>query len=876
MNAPLPLLTDDEIRSCRPADDEPGFGAMRTTRGLLPLAALDVKARVVGLFATTTLAQTFVNAHDVPLEATYVFPLPDRAAVTKLVFEVNGRVVDGVLQERAQARRTYDDAIQTGHRASIAEEERPGTFTMRVGNLMPGERATVRLEITGALPYVDGEATYRFPLVVAPRYIPGRALDDDDVGDGVARDTDQVTDASRITPPVLLPGFPNAVRLAIAVELDPAGLPLSSVRSSLHAATANDVAGVLTIDVAPGERADRDFVLRFKLGDDAVRTSLKVLPPDETGAGTFLLTVLPPTTAAQPKPKDVVFVLDRSGSMQGWKMVAARRATARMIDALRPTDRFALIGFDDALHVPPRLPPFTLVDADDQHRFRAVEWLATLSSAGGTEMAAPLARAAQMLAGGYLERDRVLVFVTDGQVGNEAALVKLLGQQLKGARVFALGIDKAVNGAFLNRLAALGGSGHAELVESEERLDEVLERAHRRIDAPIVAELSLQGDGLTIDAQSIAPTRLPDLFAGVPAIVHGRCAGPVGGAVVVRGRGREGPFEERVPAARTANGAVRAAWARARLRDLEDRFDVGREDRGALERRIVETSLTFGVLCRFTAFVAVDRAEVVNKGGGGHRVTQAVETPAGWAEAEEQAKSATRAGRPRAPAPMPARAQPVVAQAPRAAVDEDDAFFEAEPAAAFDEDLADAPAAASAAMPDLAAAKPAPAMRPGGLADALGGLGRAIGGAMDAFAKKKDEAGPGGPPRDQKAAARKEQAPPRPAPSTATGGGSLEDALRALVRERLQPLLVELERRAALDPTERARLVAALVAALVDLVQEVAVAPGLADERRALEEALRILRGAAAARMREDLDAAAAQLARFGPAKAHEKRAFWR
>ncbi len=192
---------------------------MITARGCLPLAAMDVSGRIDGLLAQVTVRQTFVNATDEPLEATYIFPLPDRGAVTGFRMEVAGRVVEGLLQERSQARQQYAQAIRQGHRASIAEEERPSVFTIRVGNLMPGDVATVELSLVGALPYSDGEVTFRFPMVVAPRYIPGVPLSGLSVGDGTAVDTTAVPDASRITPPVLLPGFPSPVRLSMVIDL---------------------------------------------------------------------------------------------------------------------------------------------------------------------------------------------------------------------------------------------------------------------------------------------------------------------------------------------------------------------------------------------------------------------------------------------------------------------------------------------------------------------------------------------------------------------------------------------------------------------------------------------------------------------------------
>jgi Ca-activated chloride channel family protein len=557
--------------------------------------------------------------------------------------EVAGRVVEGLLEERAKARADYDLAVAEGRRASIAEEERPGVFTMRVGNLLPGERATVRLRMAGPLPYGDGEATYRFPLVVAPRYVPGTPLPGPWVGDGTVPDTDAVPDASRITPPVLLPGFPNPVRLSLEVEVDPAGLPLHGLTSSLHAVCERERDGRRLVRMQPGERANRDFVLRLALGDEAVATALATVPDTGDRAdggtleGTFALTLLPPPASRPARPRDVVVVLDRSGSMAGWKMVAARRAAARMLDTLGDADRFAVLAFDNTVEEPPALDGERLVPATDRNRFRAVEFLAAVEARGGTEMAAPLRQGVERLTAAELpDRERVLVLVTDGQVGNEDQLLGLLGPRLGDVRVFTVGIDTAVNGAFLKRLAGLGG-GACELVESEDRLDAVMERIHRRVGTPVLTDLVVESAGLAIEPDSLSPAappgaarRLPDLFAGAPLVVTGRWHGHAEGALTVRGReasGRE--WRAEVPASPGANRALAAVWARGRLRDLEDAYAASRGTDQDLERRIVATSLRFGVLCRFTAFVAVDSA-VVNHGGRLRRVTQPVDAPQGW------------------------------------------------------------------------------------------------------------------------------------------------------------------------------------------------------------------------------------------------------
>ncbi len=649
-----------------PVDDrERGLGALFTERGNLPLDQVDVLATITGLSAKVDVAQHFRNSFEVPLEATYIFPLPDRAAVVAMRMETADGTVVARLQERAAARQAYDRAIEEGKRASIAEEERPGVFTLRVGNIPPGERVIVRLTLVQPLPYADGEAEFRFPLVVAPRYVPGTPLDGTPTGAGTSPDTDAVPDASRISPPVLLPGSPDPVRLNFEVDLDPAGLPLALVRSSLHALPLGDSAAQgapARLRLQPGERLDRDVVLRFPYGSNdsgspvgepghvGPITGLDVgtdgsADGDDTGSGagaasTFRLTLLPPHATATTRPRELVLLIDRSGSMGGWKMVAARRAAARMIDTLTDTDTFAVRGFDSVVESPPGLSP-GLVPATDRNRFRAVEYLAGLSARGGTVLLDPMRQAVDLLTGETAtpptdltgepdgERDRVIVLITDGQVGNEDQIVAELAGRLTGLRVHTVGIDQAVNAGFLGRLAVLGG-GRCELVESEDRLDEAAEHIHQRIGTPVLSAISLSGNGIELD--QIAPARLPALFDGVPLVITGRVRAGAGlGAITVTGRTADGePWTTTVTATEVADAtALRATWARARLRDLEDAYAATRTGHSELEQQIVATSLEFGVLCRFTAYVAIDERVVV-EAGQRRTVVQPVEPPAGW------------------------------------------------------------------------------------------------------------------------------------------------------------------------------------------------------------------------------------------------------
>ena len=659
MKRSLPEMLDDEVKRCQPPDADAGFGALATERGCLPMKSLDVQARIDGLIVRVSLTQRFVNPHAEALEATYIFPLPDRAAVTRFRLEVAGRVIEGDLKERAAARQEYERAIQAGHRAAIAEEERPGVFTMRVGNLPPGEEATVRLTLTGPLPFSDGEATFRFPLVVAPRYIPGIPLPGPAVGDGVAQDTDAVPDASRISPPVLLPGFPNPVRLDFSVEIPLSSLNPSDFRSSLHTLVESEDNDTKLFRVQSGERLNRDFILRFRIGQERTVTSLSLQPDREGKEGTFLLTLVPPARSAKRSMgRDVVFVLDRSGSMAGWKMVAARRALARMVDTLGERDRFTVYAFDDRIETPPEFDGRRLMPATDRLRFRAVEFLAKIDARNGTEMAEPLDLAVNELSlEGKPRGERILVLVTDGQVGNEDQILKHLGQRVKGMRIFTLGIDRAVNEAFLRRLADLGG-GRSEIVESEDRLDEAMDLIHRHIGEPMLTGVRLESAGLKFVRDSVVPGRLPDLFPGSPLLISGRYRGEADGAIALQARDAAGEmWSAEIRGRRVDNPALTTVWSRGRLREMEDRFAIGGCNRAALEREIVAISLRFGVLCRFTAFVAVDRSEVVNPGGQVHGIVQPVEQAAGWESVKAGASAApvyggSVLGMPSAPPPM--------------------------------------------------------------------------------------------------------------------------------------------------------------------------------------------------------------------------------
>jgi Ca-activated chloride channel family protein len=643
-----------------------GIGALRldnsdSTTGNLPLRELHIRSRVSGVTCQTRITQVFRNPHPEFLEATYIFPLPGRMAVADCTMRVQDRTVVAELQERSQARANYRQAIADGHQAAVAEEDRSETFTLRVGNIPSQQEVTIDLTLVGDISLSQGEGLLRMPLVVAPRYVPGHALDGPPVGAGVAADTDQVPDASCISPATLLPGFPHPVRFTLEVDLMPTGVLSTEVlreglRCSLHTIVVSQSDDIdpplIRVRLEPGERLNRDFILRFPVLPPTVQASLNYVPAG-TAAGVWGVTVFPPAEEAKTiMPRDVIFLIDRSGSMDGWKMVAARRAVARMIDSLSDADRFRVIAFDSELESP--LPGnLEWQEATDRNRWQVAEWIAGLQARGGTELGSALVAALRPLGlwGLATERDTVVVLITDGQVGAEDSILRSIESLRlpRLPRMLALGIDRAVNFSILQRLVALGG-GSCEVVESEQQLDEVLQQVHHQLRWPVLRDVVVESLDSDLPPQLITPQSHRDVYSLRPLMILGRCLGNKPSiSVRVSGRLADGALWQQTltsePTVTTGcaeqdeeRKTLLARWGRGRVRELEDLVARGTGDSVQLRGEIVSTSLEAHVLSRFTAYVAVDSAEVVNPGGVQHAVTQPVEAPEGWKSSFIRAK----------------------------------------------------------------------------------------------------------------------------------------------------------------------------------------------------------------------------------------------
>ncbi|MFA6211195.1 MAG: VIT domain-containing protein [Candidatus Obscuribacterales bacterium] len=686
-------------------ESESGSGS-RSSRPALPLASVEVSASIVDRIASVTVVQKFVNQLKEPIEAVYIFPLAGSSSVSKFQMQVGERTIEGIVKERAAARQEYQVAIDEGKRAALLEQERDDVFTAQVGNIMPGEEITVTIVYCERLTYfASGHTEIRLPLVVAPRYVAGIPLERPSVGDGVELDTDLVSDASRISPPRLVAGFDPKVSLSIDVNIELADDDqLNDLVCSQHATKSafgkNAGTGRSIIKVGlvkEDELLDRDFVLSWKLAGAAVSSvglvSAKPSRVNDTEFQYGMVSINPPALKRENSKvvaRDVVFLLDRSGSMNGLKMTSAARSLIILLNTLRPDDRFAICAFDTAFewledkshssgHSTRKFLPASLKSIE-----RGVTYLRSIDARGGTEMQGalevvfdaievaakleepslkPKAKASTKLPA---KRQAIVVLITDGEVADESHILKTIQGRLNATRVFTVGVDTAVNDGFLKRLANLGG-GTCTLVPPGDALENALINVAREIGVPLITDLHI------VDSKQLtcAPAKTIDLFEGRPVSIHFQCTpDKLPANIEVEGRlAGGGKYKEKISLATTDNSALPQLYAKARISELEDLMrDAGARDGRVHEREIVELSVAHCLLTRFTAFLAIDHSDIANTSGAVRKQVQPVESPAQWKELAASGWGAAPAAMPMLPfAEQPAcPGSPAPGNSPRA------------------------------------------------------------------------------------------------------------------------------------------------------------------------------------------------------------------
>jgi Ca-activated chloride channel family protein len=598
--------------------------------GACPLQHTDVHADIAGFVTRVTVTQIFQNSAAKPIEAVYTFPLPEEAAVDDMTIQVGTRTVRGLIKPREEAQKIYQKAIRSGRTAALLDQERPNIFTHTVGNIPPGEEVRVTISYLETLHYEAGSFEFVFPMVVAPRYIPGDPTGHQ--GGGWAPDTTQVPDASRVTPPVAVPGTRAGHDISVEVTLD-SGVALQEVRSRSHDVDIEHT-GASSAVVRLRNQAEipnKDFILNYDVAGteigDAILTHWASTGSKAPAAGYFTFILQPPARFPESDvaPKELVFVLDTSGSMSGFPIEKAKEVIDRALDGLYPGDTFNLITFSGDTSI--LFPEPVFPTAENIRKARA--FLQSRSGNGGTEMMKAI-RAA-LAPSDSQDHVRVVCFLTDGEVGNDMDIIAEVKQH-PNARVFAFGIGTSVNRFLLSKMAE-EGRGAVEFVTLADKAEPAAQRFYERIRSPLLTDVALDFGDLPVT--DVLPRRIPDLFSGQPVIITGRYARAASGTLRLRGKRAGDPFVREIPVTfaqdRTANSLLATVWARRQVDDLMSQDWNGMQSgqpKPALRAQITQLGLDYRLMTQFTSFVAVED-RVVNKDGKPVHVDVPVEMPEG-------------------------------------------------------------------------------------------------------------------------------------------------------------------------------------------------------------------------------------------------------
>ena len=595
-----------------------------------PRLGSDYDVTVSGPTARTRVTQRFYNPTDGWVEAVYVFPLPSESAVDTLKMVIGDRVIIGDIKERQEAKRIYEAAKVAGQKASLLEEERPNIFTNSIANIGPHESIVVQIEYQETVHLSNSVFSLRLPLVVSPRYSPRPIIQTVDFGGngrggGWGQLVDPVPDRERLESPVLDPRKHSPVNpTTITVHLN-AGFALAEVKSHHHQIRIDsDGEASRTITLAEGAvPADRDFELTWTAAPNAA-PAVGLFRETIAGKDYVLAVVTPPTVASaeKPLPREVVFVIDNSGSMGGTSIVDAKASLLFALGRLKPEDRFNVIRFDDTMDV---LFPDT-VPADSQNLGTARAFVDRLDANGGTEMIPPMQRALTDPRPQDASFVRQVVFLTDGAISYEQQLFDVIAAARGRSRIFMVGIGSAPNTYLMTRAAELG-RGTFTHITSQAQVQERMKALFEKLESPVVTGLSARFEGANAE---LAPSLLPDIYRGEPLVLAAEID-KLSGTLEIGGTIGNQPWAVKLPLAGAKPGlGISQVWARRRIGDHEVAATLGQTTREAADALILKLALAHHLVTRVTSLVAVDKSPSRPEGTPLKRADVPINLPAGW------------------------------------------------------------------------------------------------------------------------------------------------------------------------------------------------------------------------------------------------------
>ena len=591
---------------------------MKVTEGVLrivssegenvcPLKHTDVKANISGFIGITEVTQIFTNPMETPIEAEYIFPLPEKSAVFEMLMKIGDKTIRGIVKEKEEAKAIYNKAIQEGKRASLLDEERPNVFVQHVGNIMPGDEIKILIKYVEDIKYEEGIYEYVFPMTVGPRYVP-KSMEGKE---------------GNINPAYPEEGKRAGHDISISVEIN-SPINIEEVNSELHEINVEKVSNTSHIiklaehDSIP----NRDFILKYRLGSETIEEGL--ISTKIKGKGGFAsLIIQPPARPENYKiiPKEMIFVVDTSGSQIGFPLDACKKAMYLCIDKMHDHDTFNIICFSS-------VPEFLFkksMPADEKNRELAREFMKKHNGGGGTEMMPPILAA--LKAKEDKDRLRIITIMTDGYVGNEDEIIKAIDQKCKkNTRVFSFGTGNSVNRYLITKMAE-AGRGDSEIItvsyssrdKDNENINKIADAFFKKIDAPLMTNIELSWSGDKIS--EIYPKNIPDLYSNKPLILIGTYKKGGKGSVTVTGNVAGETIKKKIEFVLATEEdskyeSLPYLWARRKIEYYSDKDNFRGKDRDddKIKQTIIKLGLDFGLATLYTSFVAVED-KVVNEDG---------------------------------------------------------------------------------------------------------------------------------------------------------------------------------------------------------------------------------------------------------------------
>ena len=570
---------------------------------IIPQIETDIMIDIQGMVSNTILEQKFINKSDKAIEAMYVFPLNHKAAIHDMYFIVDNRIVRSQIEEKKEAKKKYTQAKKDGKRTSLLNQERPNMFTQSIANIMPNDSIIVRVKYVEELSYKNKEFELRLPLAITPRYTMEDSSTELKIKTGnLKKISSKIEDSKNIKPPFIPSNIPSARGTSIEINLD-AGFSIKEVKAS-HQIVKQKISDkkikikLLKDRIIP----DQDFTLNYTI-QDKDEPQISTFFSEKDGEDYYMIMAIPPNPKKNKSyiPKEMTFVIDVSGSMNGNNIKYAKMSVLEALDKLNPKDYFNIIAFDDnTYHF--RYNPIL---ANEKNILEGMNFINELKGGGGTQALPALAWALdEQHNSDYI---KMIIFISDGALGYENEVFKLLDSSLKDARVFSINIGYSPNSFLLEKIATMS-RGSSIYIKNNTNIISEIGKLIDKINNPIISDIKIKLD----DNADLYPNPINDLYHNEPILVFGK-SNDLKNKITIEGRTSRGKYKEtfRIKKRKLKeNASVPILWARKKIEylmnDYRLQYNKSSQKKDDLKNQIIEISKKYNILSKFTSFIAIE------------------------------------------------------------------------------------------------------------------------------------------------------------------------------------------------------------------------------------------------------------------------------